>query len=324
MNGLELPEHLLSPGEPGSTGGLESKGHLMFEKLPMFRKARQSAKTRKSNYEAPAAEAAFSRYRMLIGAFERACKEFSKSISDSEQNIIRDQPFTDSQYFYGGRSALKVCIDALIAANAPVPRQMLDFPCGHGRALRFFRAAFPQSEIYASDLLADGVEFCRTSFGVKTFASSVDISSMEFPSGNDLIWCGSLISHMSESRTMVLVDKLFSSLSANGILLLTIHGRAYTRYLNAITPMMKSHEWDNVVRDYYRRGYGYQVYSVPEFIETQYGFSLTSPAWVYENLIHCHDDRALLFFAEKGWHEHQDVVAIQRKPLDTWYNADFL
>jgi trans-aconitate methyltransferase len=313
------------PAAAGFKGPVSNrKGHLMFEKLALFRKSRQSATIMESTYEAPAAEAAFSQYRMLIDAFERGCKEFSKFISDSEQNIIRDKPSTDSLYFYGGRSALKVCIDALIAANALIPGQMLDFPCGHGRALRFFRAAFPQSDIYASDLLEDGVQFCCASFGAKTFASSVDISSIDFPPGNDLIWCGSLISHISESRAMVLVDKLFNSLSANGILLLTIQGRAYTRYLTAITPMMKPHEWDNVVRDYYRRGYGYQVYSVPECIETQYGASLTSPAWVNENLIHCHDDRILLFFAEKGWHEHQDVVAIQRKRLDTWYNADFL
>jgi hypothetical protein len=192
------------------------------------------------------------------------------------------------------------------------------------RVLRFFRAAFPQSEIYASDLLEDGAEFCCTSFGAKRFGSFVDISNIEFPTENDLIWCGSLITHMSDSRAVVLIDKLFNSLSANGILLFTIYGRAYPRYLNSMAPMMKPHEWDNVVRDYYRLGYGYQVYSTRECSETQYGVSLTSPGWVYENLIHSRDDRLLLFFAEKGWYEHQDVVAIQRKPLVSWYNVDFL
>lgn len=291
----------------------------------MLKMLRSRSRVRQSAFQAPATD--FSNYRAIIDAFERGCTNVAKSISDAELMLIREneQAYIDSLYFYGGRSALKVCVDALIQANAQLPNQILDFPCGHGRALRFFRAAFPQADIYASDLLEDGVEFCKTQFAAKGFRSHKDFSQVDFPTYNDLIWCGSLLTHVDDRRAKILIERLFQSLAPNGLLLFSIHGRAYTRHLNAISPMLKSYEWDTVVRDYHRTGYGYHIYAGhPELEKMDYGISLTSPNWIYENVIHCNDDRVLLFFAEKGWHGQQDVVAIQRKPLDKWYNVDFL
>ncbi|MGH6835529.1 MAG: class I SAM-dependent methyltransferase [Methylocella sp.] len=277
-----------------------------------------------STLQNPPAEGAFSRYHILIDAFEQACRTFPTPISEDDENIIRNQPWTEAQYFYGGRSALKICIDALIRANAAPPQQILDFPCGHGRTLRFLSAAFPQATLYASDLITSGTKFCRDQFNSKTFVSNFDFSRIDFPQGNDLIWCGSLITHLSETRAKQVINRLTQSLSPNGILLFTTHGRMYPRCLHTLSPMLKPSEWDNVICDFYRKGYGYQVYSVPKYIETGYGFSLTSPHWIFENVIRTNDDITLILFAEKGWHEHQDVTAIQMKALTTWYNTDFL
>ena len=38
--------------------------------------------------------------------------------------------------------------------------RLLDLPCGHGRVMRYLRAAFPRAEITGCDLLRDGVDHC--------------------------------------------------------------------------------------------------------------------------------------------------------------------
>jgi len=77
-------------------------------------------------------------------------------------------------YFRCGRSAVECIQNALAIAAIPQPRikRILDLPCGHGRVLRYLRAAFPEAEIAACDLLRDGVDFCSSTFGATAVYSS--------------------------------------------------------------------------------------------------------------------------------------------------------
>jgi len=180
-----------------------------------------------------------ARYDALVSAFRRGCTDFNPNICSHERNIIRGQSYTEAQYFYGGRSALKACIEALFACNNELPKRVLDFPCGHGRGARFLRAAFPDAALHVSDIDETGVRFCQEQFGAIGFPSQVDIEAIEFPSNIDLIWCGSLVTHLSEDRTRTLLRKLRNALSDRGVLLFTTHGRAYLRYLSTTTQLMK-------------------------------------------------------------------------------------
>ena len=90
---------------------------------------------------------------MNYDAIENAVND---TLAPGDEMIIDER-----QYFNVGRSALE-CIDiCLRAAQMGVfdVKRILDLPCGHGRVLRYLRAAFPEAEITACDILRDGVDF---------------------------------------------------------------------------------------------------------------------------------------------------------------------
>src|SRR4029453_405200 len=102
-------------------------------------------------------------------------------------------------YFDCGRSALECINKALLIASIPPKRikRILDLPCGHGRVLRHLKAAFPEAEIAACDLLRDGVDFCSSTFGATAIYSCDEPEAIPLkPESFDLIWVGSLFTHL--------------------------------------------------------------------------------------------------------------------------------
>ena len=265
----------------------------------------------------------FKIYGALYDRFERACRDVSQEISDEDENVQNDSKDKLQQYLFGGRSALKLCIDSLAQANAKPPRRILDFPCGHGRVLRFFKEAFPEAELFASDLNETGLEYCKAKFGAQTFASHVDINAIELPKDIDLIWCGSLLTHFSAERTKLMISKMLDSLAPDGLCLFTTHGRMYPRFIAGVHKMINTELWDSIQRDYYRTGFGYKAYPTPRWTEAQYGISMTSPGWIFD-FLHERDDVTVLRYSEKGWHGQQDVTVVQRRALQAWYDFNHL
>jgi trans-aconitate methyltransferase len=96
------------------------------------------------------------------------------------------------------------------------PKRLLDFPCGHGRALRHFRAAWPDATIYAGDINDEGADFCRSQFGAEVFPADIQFRKIQFPRLLDLIWCESLITHLDEQRSKQLIMMLVDSLAPGG------------------------------------------------------------------------------------------------------------
>jgi SAM-dependent methyltransferase len=260
----------------------------------------------------------FESNAFLLRAYTKGCSQVSHHFAPDDEMMINGK-LTPEIYLYGGRSALKICTDALVRANAKFPSRILDFPSGHGRVLRYLRAAFPQAVIYAGDINDSGLKFCRKHFEAETFLSNVDLSRVRLPDNIDLIWCGSLVTHFNESRAKQLMSMLFESLAPDGICLFTTHGRMYARFINGVTPILDAPSWDSILRDYYRTGFGYKDY--PSLAHLQFGISMTSPGWIFEQL-YVRDDLTVLFFAEKAWHGQQDVTAVQKRSLSTWYDPN--
>jgi hypothetical protein len=57
---------------------------------------------------------------------------------------------------------------------------------------------FPEAAITASDLYQRHVDFCVRAFGVEGHISSDDLSAVDFGRRFDLIFCGSLLTHVPE------------------------------------------------------------------------------------------------------------------------------
>jgi SAM-dependent methyltransferase len=207
-------------------------------------------------------------------------------------------------YFRVGLSAIK-CIDAaLTAAGSQEPKEILDLPCGHGRVLRFLVQRFPQAAIAACDLDTDGVDFCSEMFSVSGVYSKVDLSHLSLGNHFDLIWCGSLITHLDESRITALIRFFQRHLAPGGLLLFTAAGYRVAEW-------MLSGDFDygiaksaipHITSAYTNGGYGYTDYPyMPD-----YGISLTSPAWIRERVEQVGNLREV-FFEQHGWDDHQDV-----------------
>ncbi len=212
-------------------------------------------------------------------------------------------------YFSVGLSAIASVDACITAAGAASPRRILDMPCGHGRVLRFLRARFPDAATVACDLDADGVAFCTGRFGAEGVRSSADLSAVALPAaGFDLIWCGSLVTHLDAEANAELLGLFARSLAPGGVAVVTTHGRLVAERLRAgeSTYQLERRAVPGMVEDYDATGFGYAGYPW----SPGYGVSISSRAWIAAAA-----ERAGLrevHFSERGWDDHQDVVALVR------------
>lgn len=214
-------------------------------------------------------------------------------------------------YFDVGESARRVIEQALATVGRPTAtvRRVLDLPCGHGRVLRFLRAAFPSAEITACDLNRDGVDFCANHLGAIPVHSHPEPARVPLVGGFDLIWCGSLLTHLPQSRCADFLALFHRVLAPGGLAVVTVHGRHYERELASgrRTVDLPAAQIAELLRQYRECGFGYVDYTDA----SGYGFSLAHPRFTFERLVPALPWR-VVGFHEQGWDQRQDVVVLQR------------
>jgi SAM-dependent methyltransferase len=212
---------------------------------------------------------------------------------------------TPDSYFGAGASALRNVRLALLETRTDKCERLLDFACGYGRALRFFRGAFPEAQLVACDIVTDAVDFCAKEFGAVPVYSHPDPAAIELPGPFDVIWVGSLFSHLPEAVAVQFLDLLASVLSAGGLLVFTVQGHNVRRQILANeVPNWQLSESDavQIVRDFDEHGYGY-------LDRGGYGTTLCRPSWVVRQ-IEEQPRLRLVGYRETGW-GRQDVVTCQ-------------
>ncbi|MBI2812818.1 MAG: class I SAM-dependent methyltransferase [Opitutae bacterium] len=212
-------------------------------------------------------------------------------------------------YFDVGEKALH-CIERALREGRRLPdtiKRILDLPCGHGRVLRFIKKAFPHAHLTACDLNADGVAFCAEAFGAEPIVSLKDAAAIPLPAGFDLIWCGSLLTHLSSDQGVAFLRLFQRALAPGGILVFTLHGRSYEETLVSGTePTGLTKELEASLLSQYREsGFGYVDYPG----QPGYGYSLAHPSYVVSRLLN--PGWRFLSHHEQGWNKRQDVVALQ-------------
>jgi SAM-dependent methyltransferase len=222
-----------------------------------------------------------------------------------------------AHYFRVGRSALKCVRLALLAAGKTEVRNILDLPCGHGRVLRTLKAAFPDANLTACDIDRDGVDFSAESFGAVPVYSEEDPAEIQIEGPFDLIWCGSLFTHLDEERWLQWLKRMYSLLAAEGLLVFTAHGRHTADALRQpdvfLTPAGKPRDYGipeesiaSLLGSYSETGFGFAAYRSSD----RYGVSTSSPSWLASQLAAC--NLRLVNYIELGWDSHQDVVGCTR------------
>ncbi|HET6573563.1 MAG TPA: class I SAM-dependent methyltransferase, partial [Fimbriiglobus sp.] len=140
-----------------------------------------------------------------------------------DDGMLLPVPEGPDHYFGVGRSALRAVTAALLAAGAPAPRRILDLPCGYGRVLRALRAAFPDAAVTACDLNRGGVDFCAT-LGAAPADSADPIDRAGITGPFDLIWCGSLLTHLDRPGWDEFLTFFHRVLAPGGVCVVTTHG----------------------------------------------------------------------------------------------------
>jgi cyclopropane fatty-acyl-phospholipid synthase-like methyltransferase len=221
-------------------------------------------------------------------------------------------------YFDFGKSALD-CIKSALATTRTVPNSILDFPCGHGRICRMLRASFPDADPTFCDLDRDGVDFCATQFNATAFYSHHDIRRVNLDWHFDLIWCGSLFTHLDAQQWPDFLGFFDDHLCPDGTLVFTTQGRQPIQWMQEgyFDYGLSHEEQQTLIQGYVRAGFGF--ISPPN---QAFGISLSSMAFDCRQLEWLRSLR-LIGFHEAGWAGHQDVVSCirLRKP---WPNLDTL
>jgi len=241
--------------------------------------------------------------------YNRPLSNFSKEISPEDTMYEGNA----NHYFDVGHSALRCVRSAMLAANKATVRNILDFASGFGRVLRMLKAAFPAADLTACDISREAVDFCAKAFGADPVQSAENPADIKFNKKFDLIWCGSLLTHLEAAPVLEFLGLLQSLLSSDGILVFTTHGPFVAQRLaaHAVTYGLDENALARLLGGYNAAGFGYADYPnavLSRVGVTKYGFSVSKPSWVCRQ-IEAFPNLRLLTYTERGWDNHQDSIA---------------
>jgi SAM-dependent methyltransferase len=249
---------------------------------------------------------------------------FSKSLSSKEKQMLRrvslrvhqndtlyetvtsskwSHLLSESHYLMVGVSAIR-CIESALQKSEGTVQSILDFPSGYGRVLRFLRVRFPDAEIAACEVEDAAVDFCGAAFNVKSVLSNIDFNKVLLSGTFSLIWCGSLITHIDENATIVLLKLFYRHLAPGGVCVFTTHGRRSAQWIEQgkQTYDLSAIAQKKILSEFYEEGYGFANYENL----SGYGISVVSHdrmSAVAKSVGHWQE----CFFMERGWTDHQDV-----------------
>jgi SAM-dependent methyltransferase len=224
---------------------------------------------------------------------------------------------SDAHYVSVGQSALRIIEGAL---DGREPRSILDLPSGFGRVTRVLRARFPQATITASDLDSEGVEFCAAQLGVRAALSVRDFNQLHLGECYDLIWVGSLITHLPPRQTREFFAAMARHMTPLSTLVVSSHGPSIIPRLQAQAYGLPSLTAAELIAEYQQTGYGYRDYGGSEreirasLTNENYGISLTNEIWLRETLSGC--GLGVEAYHSRLWDDHHDIVVARLPRTD--------
>jgi SAM-dependent methyltransferase len=292
----KLAQNLLS--EENSLVSRRVRNSLRFSPLYLYLGMKQALAT---------IEAEFSNIRF---------PKLELEVDRRDEMYMHDHP---EHYFYVAYSAL-ACIQGLRTnQSGETFTSILDLPCGHGRVLRALKAAFPKANFTACDLDEHGVDFCVRKFGATGAYSDVDPRKIRIQAKFDLIWVGSLFTHLNGDRWSSFLNLFSSILAKDGILFFSTHGDFVVGRLERFPKFygLSPEQIEMVKLQYSKGGFGYADYRK----NPGYGISLSSAEWVKKLLMLSSFDLAA--FIPTAWDKHHDVWAVKPKIVEPTLTAQF-
>ncbi len=243
----------------------------------------------------------------LTNIQKRWLESVETKIHKCELPYLKTNP---THYLQVGLSAMESIQNSVTEYRGKTPHSILDFPSGFGRITRFLRVAFPQADIECAEINKSALRFCKRTFGTDSTQSENDFSKLRLKRNYDLIWCGSLITHLSYERSKTLLSCFYQHLNPGGLCLFTTHGERVEEILKneELTYSLSQTSIRNLIQDCDKTGYAFTEYEPPR---TGYGLSLSKDATIRKiaNSVGRWD---LKRFKSAGWDNHQDVYTYQK------------
>jgi SAM-dependent methyltransferase len=134
-------------------------------------------------------------------------------------------------YLSVGISARRCIQIAIQHMGKPSIHRVLNFACGYGRELRVFKDTWPEASYVVADIDKDALRFCNRHFGATAIHSGRPFASIEAPGKFDLIWCGSLVTHLAKEDSADLLAYFCKNLVPGGLCLFSTHGNLAAQWI---------------------------------------------------------------------------------------------
>lgn len=264
------------------------------------------------------------RFPLLAKTYGKLWRDYQESDVDKTIDTTdKENDFSSEwqldHYFDVGVNAVRIICESLLISGRDIPKSILDFPCGSGRVTRHLKAMFPGAAIAGCDLYESHVEFVARQFGVIPIVSKENFDELDVGQW-DLIFCGSLLTHLPSELFWKAARFMVRSLSPNGIAVFTTEGRHSVHIHDHKWKLIEDNLFEVARRKYLEDGFGFVDYN-EKFLsdafgsQETYGVALTNPGWLMQGLASMEDIR-ILHFAERAWDDHQDVVVIGKPAVN--------
>ena len=241
------------------------------------------------------------RSRAILEHYEARKEQMSRALHPDD-HMFKSNNSEWPPYISVGASAIRTLSAALNHTDQKIDA-ILDFGCGHGRVARHLPLAFPEASLAFSDIDETAWQFCAETFGGTGFPSHKDFSQLEIPGSYDLIWLGSVFTHLDWSDMQTLLEKFAGALNVGGLVVATVRGQAcYKMMIDTPERFNQGGYYDALLNDYHTNGFGYMIYKGFE----DWGQNLITPAKVHQ-LADRLDGLSCVDVVETGWANIHDV-----------------
>jgi SAM-dependent methyltransferase len=139
---------------------------------------------------------------------------------------LTDRRYALREYLATGDQNVRELEEVLTQAGRPLSEvgSFLEFASGYGRMTRFLVHRLHPSRITVADINPSAVSFTCETFGVRGFLSVEDPSSLRHDCRYDVIFVGSLFTHLHHAYWGSWLQHLYSLLLDAGLLIFSTHG----------------------------------------------------------------------------------------------------
>ena len=237
-----------------------------------------------------------------------------------------DDMFTGDHEHYEscGKQFAEIIAHAASLSGAHSPK-ILELPCGYGRVTRHLVARFGASLIDVADIMSPAVDFVARKFGVRGFVVTEPVNQFRgIPDGVfDVAVMGSLLTHLSESDALDVLEHFLKKLGPNGVAVITTHGERSYDMLRAggwheVSPsdrlkLLHAHERGAHEFVQYDPNHVFERKTV-DYIGPSYGVSITHPSWMRDAARRL--GYTIREYRPGGWDNHQDVFFISAESIN--------